>query len=83
MIFAHVSRFGGHALFVKDGSVTYSYNFLGIPPENRIAAPVPTSGHHIIGVAFTKEGMGPTGRASGRSRCTSTTSRSPRPTSAR
>ena len=37
MIFAHGSRFGGHALFVKDGKLTYVYNFLGIPPEQRIA----------------------------------------------
>ena len=30
------------------------------PPEDRIpSAPVPTSGHHIIGVEFTKTGMGP------------------------
>ena len=33
VIFAHGSRFGGHALFVKDGKLTYAYNFLGIPPE--------------------------------------------------
>ena len=59
MIFAHGSRFGGHCLFVKDGTVTYAYNFLGIPPEDRISAPVPTSGKHVIGVEFTKEGMGP------------------------
>jgi hypothetical protein len=58
VIFAHGSRFGGHALFVKDGTLTYAYNFLGIPPEVRISAPVPTSGSHIIGVEFTKERMG-------------------------
>ncbi|SFR68995.1 arylsulfatase [Agromyces sp. CF514] len=59
VIFAHGSRFGGHALVVKDGQVHYIYNFLGIPPEDRVSAPVPTSGKHIIGVEFTKEGMGP------------------------
>jgi arylsulfatase len=58
VIFAHGSRFGGHALFVKDGRVHYAYNFLGIPPENLISAPVPTSGRHTIGVEFTKERMG-------------------------
>ncbi|MGX5694842.1 arylsulfatase [Agromyces soli] len=58
VIFAHGSRFGGHALVVKDGQVHYVYNFLGIPPEDRVSAPVPTSGKHIIGVEFTKEGMG-------------------------
>ncbi len=39
VIFAAGSRFGGHALFVKDGKLVYAYNFLGIPPETRIAAP--------------------------------------------
>ncbi|MCA1007136.1 arylsulfatase [Rhodococcus hoagii] len=59
VIFANGSRFGGHSLFVKDGTVTYAYNFLGIPPEDRISAPVATSGRHIIGVEFVKESMGP------------------------
>ena len=36
-IFAHGSRFGGHSLFVKDGTLTYAYNFLGIPPETRFS----------------------------------------------
>jgi arylsulfatase len=58
VIFAHGSRFGGHALFVKDGQVTYAYNFLGVPPEDRISAPVPTGGRHIIGVEFAKERAG-------------------------
>jgi arylsulfatase len=59
VIFAHGSRFGGHALFIKNGQVTYSYNFLGIPPEDKISAAAPSSGKHVIGVEFTKEGMGP------------------------
>jgi len=58
VIFAHGSRFGGHALFIKNGQVTYSYNFLGIPPEDKISAPLPAAGKHIIGIEFTKEGMG-------------------------
>ena len=58
MIFAHGSRFGGHALFVKDGKLDYAYNFLGIPPETRSSAPRPTPGRHIVGVEFTKERMG-------------------------
>jgi arylsulfatase len=58
VIFAQGSRFGGHALFVKDGSLVYAYNFIGIPPEQRIAAPAPTSGAHVVGVEFTKERQG-------------------------
>ena len=58
VIFAHGSRFGGHALFVKDGRLTYAYNFLGIPPETLISADVPASGRHVVGIEFTKERMG-------------------------
>src|SRR6185312_5615725 len=58
VIFAHGSRFGGHAPFVKDGAVTYAYNFLGIPPEKRVSAPVPTSGPHVVGVEFTEKRAG-------------------------
>jgi arylsulfatase A-like enzyme len=58
VIFAQGSRFGGYSLFVKDGKLTYVYNFLGIPPEQRIVADAPISGTHIVGIEFTKERMG-------------------------
>jgi arylsulfatase len=58
VIVAQGSRFGGYSLFVKDGTLTYVYNFLGIPPEQRMAAPAPRSGRHIVGVEFTKDRMG-------------------------
>jgi arylsulfatase len=58
VIYAQGSRFGGHALFVKDGTLYYVHNFIGIPPEQRVSAPAPTSGRHIVGVEFTKEGYG-------------------------
>jgi arylsulfatase len=58
VIFANGSRFGGHALYMKDGKITYCYNFLGIQPEQRISAAAPSSGKHIVGVEFTKARMG-------------------------
>jgi len=58
VIFACGSRFGGHSLFIKDGQLTYAYNFLGIPPETHISGPAPSPGKHIVGVEFTKERMG-------------------------
>ena len=58
VIVAQGSRFGGYTLFVKDGKLTYVYNFLGIPPEQKIVADAPTSGTHIVGVEFTKERAG-------------------------
>jgi hypothetical protein len=36
ILFAHGSRFGGHALFVKDNKLHYVYNFLGIKPEQHL-----------------------------------------------
>jgi len=58
ILFAHGSRFGGHALFVKNGKLIYVYNFLGIPPEQRLVGDAPRSGKHVVGVEFTKERMG-------------------------
>jgi hypothetical protein len=58
VIFAQGSRFGGQSLFVKNGKLQHVYNFLGIPPEQKVAADAPTSGTHIVGVEFTKERMG-------------------------
>jgi hypothetical protein len=58
VIFAQGSRFGGHALLIKDGKVTYAYNFLGIPPEQRISGAAPGPGKHVIGIEFTKKRMG-------------------------
>ncbi len=58
VIFAQGSRFGGHALFIKDGTLMYVHNFLGIPPEQQVAARAPSSGSHVVGVEFTKERMG-------------------------
>ena len=65
VIFAQSSRFGGHALFIKDGRLTYCYNFLCLPPEQRITAGVPTPGKHVVGVEFTKVKMGQYNEAHG------------------
>jgi arylsulfatase len=65
VIFAQGSRFGGHALFVKGGSLYYVMNFLGIPPEQQLVAPAPKSGAHVVGVEFTKERVGEYGEPHG------------------
>jgi arylsulfatase A-like enzyme len=59
------SRFGGYTLFVKGGKLTFVYNFLGIPPEQRLSCDAPSSGKHVVGVEFTKEGHGEHGEALG------------------
>lgn len=57
VICAQGSRFGGYSMFVKDGKVVFVYNFLGIPPEQRLEVDAPKSGRHIVGVEFTKESV--------------------------
>ena len=57
VVFAQGSRFGGYSLFVKDGRIFFVYNFLGIPPEQRLTCEAPKLGKHIIGVEFTKESI--------------------------
>jgi hypothetical protein len=47
VIFLQGSRFGRYSLFVRGGKLTYVYNFLGIPPEQKVVADAPTSGTHI------------------------------------
>lgn len=57
VIFAQGSRFGGYSLFVKGGKIVFVYNFLGIPPEQRLTFAAPTSGNHIVGVEFIKNSI--------------------------
>jgi len=57
VIVAQGSRFGGYTMFVKDGHLNFVYNFLGIPPEQKLRCPAPTSGKHIVGVEFKKESI--------------------------
>jgi arylsulfatase len=64
VLFAHGGRFGGHSLYIKDGTLHYVYNWLG-KEEQRIVSPdkVP-GGRHILGVRFEAEGrdgVSPTG----------------------
>jgi arylsulfatase len=56
VIFAQGSRFGGHSLYVKDGKLSYVYNFMGIE-EQRFDSEVPAPGRHIIGIDFEREGV--------------------------
>jgi arylsulfatase A-like enzyme len=60
VIFAHGSRFGGHALFIKDHKLYYVYNFLGIKPEQKFVSSVELKpGKYTLGVEFTRTGAGP------------------------
>lgn len=60
------SRFGGHALFVKNRRLWYVYNFLGIPPEQQLVSPDElTVGAHVLGAEFQKDGHGEHHEATG------------------
>lgn len=54
VIFAHGSRFGGHALYIKNRRVHYVYNFLGIE-EQRFSSDTPLGpGRHVAVARFEK-----------------------------
>jgi Sulfatase len=60
VIFAHGSRFGGHALFIKNQKLYYVYNFLGIKPEQKFISNVNLKpGKYTLGMEFTRTGAGP------------------------
>jgi len=58
VIFAHGSRFGGHALFIKDKKLHYVYNFLGIKPEQTFVSPELKPGKYTLGMEFIREMAG-------------------------
>ena len=60
MLFAHGSRFGGHALYVKDNRLHYVYNFVGMH-EQRIDATedLPTGENLLLAATFDKDRRGP------------------------
>ena len=66
VIFAHGSRFGGHALFIKDGKLHYVYNFLGIKPEQKFSSDKLTPGKYALGMEFIREKTGEYGEALGK-----------------
>jgi arylsulfatase A-like enzyme len=68
VIFAHGSRFGGHALFIADRKLTYVYNFLGIKPEQKFVSPELKPGKYTLGMEFIREGAGPNHESVGKTK---------------
>jgi arylsulfatase len=66
VLFAHGSRFGGHALYIKDDRLHYVYNFVGMM-EQKIDAnqDVPTGMDLILSASFDKDGEDPPGISTG------------------
>ena len=56
VLFAQGSRFGGHALYIKDGKLKYVYNWVGeLEQIIESTEPIPT-GHVVVSASFEKEG---------------------------
>jgi arylsulfatase len=56
VLFAHGSRFGAHALYVKDGKLKYVYNFVGDQVQViESTQPLP-SGRKVLSASFEREG---------------------------
>jgi arylsulfatase len=66
VLFAHGSRFGGHALYIKDSRLHYVNNFVGLM-EQKIDATqdVPTGVDLILSASFDKDGEDPPGVSTG------------------
>lgn len=57
VIVSQGSRFGGYTMFVKNGVLSFVYNFLGIAPEQKLSCPLPDPGRHVVGVDFAKNSI--------------------------
>src|SRR3984885_11032024 len=60
VLFAHGSRFGGHALYVKDNRLHYVNNFVGMV-EQKIdgTQDLPTGQNLVLSASFDKDGENP------------------------
>jgi arylsulfatase len=62
VLFAHGSRFGGHALYVKDDRLHYVYSFVGSREQKIVSdRELPTGEQLILSAAFEKDGEDPPG----------------------
>ena len=59
VVFAHGSRFGGHAIYMKDGKMHYIYNWLGDIKQQVISNKAVPTGASTLSAIFTKEGENP------------------------
>jgi arylsulfatase len=65
VLMAQGSRFGGYALFVKDGRLHFSDNFLGIEEQHVASTQAVPKGKVVLGAEFTKEKENPPAVANG------------------
>jgi arylsulfatase len=58
VLFSQGSRFGGHALYVKDGKLKYVYSFLGELIQTVESDETIPTGHVVLSASFEKQGDG-------------------------
>ena len=56
ILFAQGSRFGGHALYIKDGTLRYVYNFAGLSEIIIESTEKVPAGHKVYSASFEREG---------------------------
>ena len=56
VLYAHGGVAGGHSLYVKDGRLRYTYNWLGTKLYDIVADTEISPGHHVFTVAFESAG---------------------------
>jgi arylsulfatase len=56
VIFSQGSRFGGHALYVKDGRLKYVYNLIGELEQIVESNETIPSGHVVLSATFDRQG---------------------------
>jgi arylsulfatase A-like enzyme len=66
VLFSQGSRFGGHALYVKEGKLVYVYNFVGELVQVVESSETIPTGHVVLSASFEREGdaMPPSGTLS-------------------
>lgn len=65
VIFSEGDRFGGHALFVRDHKLHYTYNFIGIEQHHVVSTENVPTGKIVLGAEFSKDKEDPKGVANG------------------
>jgi arylsulfatase len=56
VLFAQGARFGGHALYIKDGKLKYVYNFVGLEEQIVESDETIPTGHNVFSASFEREG---------------------------
>ncbi len=56
VLFSHGARFGGHSLYVKDGTLRYAYNFVGDQEQLVTSTERIPTGPVVLSAVFEREG---------------------------